>query len=257
MPSRQNCEKKKRSGNRSAVPRTLQIFPAASLTASLKEFFLSFISVSWLKSIISSSANQFTLLSRSPAASRNGNVSEGSGESRLLRSGTATNTEHKLCPSAFVLAIHLLYCVSSRLYNSDTTNSPQWLHTLTHTFFPLTVMAVAASVYYSGWSCLAGIQFNIQIHNQIRRRGGKEMLRARWSSAVSVPPFLSRHPSSPLSSRLSLGIQCKFSTPTLWSVPLDGLLSPHSSSESPRLSAGVPCCAPIPFLAGDCTGNID
>lgn len=129
-------KKKKRSGNRSAVPRTLPIFPAASLTASLKEFFLSFISVSWLKSIISSSANQFTLLSRSPAASRNGNVSEGSGESRLLRSGTATNTEHKLCPSAFVLAIHLLYCVSSRLYNSDTTNSPQWLHTLTHTFFP-------------------------------------------------------------------------------------------------------------------------
>lgn len=41
----------------------------------------------------------------------------------------------------------------------SATNSPRWLHTLAHTFFPLTVMAAAVSIYYFGWSCLAGIHF--------------------------------------------------------------------------------------------------
>lgn len=42
----------------------------------------------------------------------------------------------------------------------------------------------------------------------------------------------------------SLSIPSKFSTPTLWSAPLDGLLFLQLS---PLLSAGVPRCAPIPF----------
>lgn len=184
---------KKKSNNNSVVLRAPQSFPVASITNSLKESFLSFISFSWLKSIISSSANLFTLLSRSPAASRNENVSGGSGESRLLRTGTATNTEHKLCPSAFVLAIHLLYCVSSRLYNNDT--APQILHndyTHSHTHFsPLNVLAVAVSIYLFGWSCVAGIQFNIQSCKSTIKWWGEEV---RNCCGLTDPaPFLCLH----------------------------------------------------------------
>lgn len=54
-----------------------------------------------------------------------------------------------------------------------------------------------------------------------------------------------------------LCIHCECSTPTPWSVLLDGLPPLLLHPFSLCLSVGVPRCAPIPFLAGDCSGNID
>lgn len=72
------------------------------------------------------------MVSRSPDASLE--VSKQLGESRLLRTETATNTEQKLCPGVFVLAIRLFYCVSSRHYNSGTA-----LHSFTSVSFSVVV----------------------------------------------------------------------------------------------------------------------
>lgn len=158
MSSRQKWKKTPQKHSKRSVLKALQSFPAASITDSLKESFLSFISFSWLKSIISSSATLFIfagfLFSWCLPQMW---VSKQSGESRRLRTETATNTEQKLFSSVFVLAIHLFYCVSSRLYNSDTApQTPHNDYTDTRALFSLSVIfccgkgTVQMRIYYFG-----------------------------------------------------------------------------------------------------------
>lgn len=90
-------------------------------------------------------------------------------------------------------------------------------HTHAHTFFSLTVMAVAVSIYYFGRSCLAGIQFNVQVSDiyflQVANPSCKstiklwgEEVKKCWGLADPVPflclhlcPVTQVHHSPPLS----------------------------------------------------------
>lgn len=199
---------KKKHSKRSVVLKALQSFPAVSITDSLKESFLSFISFSWLKSMISSS--RFSLVSRSPDASLECECQNNLGKADYRGAGAET-------PSGCICPCNssALLCFLKTLQQwHGAANSPQTgAHSFTSVSFSVCGNGtVQTRVYYfASWrqepSCTSKIA-KLDYEERAWRNA------AVGGSHGSLPC----DPSSPLSSHLSLGIQCKFSTPTLWSV---------------------------------------
>lgn len=172
------------------MPRALQSFPAASITDSLKESFLSLVSVSldWnqLFQVRQTSSLCFPVLRQPPGK---GACQEDLGRADYWGPGL------RQIQNINSVRAHLsLQFICFIVFPQDFTTLTQrhkFSTMTTHThFFSLTVMAVAVSIYHFGWSCLVGIQFNIQSCKSTIKLWGE--VRKYWGLTDPVP-FLCLH----------------------------------------------------------------